>query len=112
MNTINTNQFEKIAGKTNEELLLLAEPLIKDITAAMKKYPNLVIRIGVENLQPRELIQEIQKLTPFGKKYINNFLLGNEYITHRRKAQKEKKLFWVYFGLTILFVVILIYKFF
>jgi hypothetical protein len=108
-------KIDRLAGKSNDEILELIKPLIQDLESIENK--DAIIHEGEEKYTVRELLVDIKKLTERGKKQANMWLDAEEMIKGLKKTKSKKRVDitgWILFFLGICFVLfyVILYAFF
>ncbi len=70
----NPQQPLLLEGKSDEEILEIAQPLLAEMRDLCDT--DLTIEIGATSYTPVQLCAEILNLTSIGRTYLNNYLLG------------------------------------
>ncbi|MEI8224234.1 MAG: hypothetical protein WCG20_03885 [bacterium] len=85
------DKLERLVGKTNEEILALAQPLIKDTQAAIERKDPLTVYQGDTGRDAAQILVELETLTPFGLKLIDNYLGALESLKNYKAKKKQKR---------------------
>ncbi len=87
-------EHPKMQGKSNEEVLAEAKPLVDEIKGFATD-ENFVLYVGAKTYSGKELCNEVLNLSPFGRGYISSWHYANERInewTRKRLIPLEKSL--------------------
>lgn len=67
-------------NKTKEEILLESKTFLEDVEALDKIDPDFLLFIGPKSLTPKQMLEEVNNLTPIGLELINSWRKGMEIV--------------------------------